>query len=74
MTEGSPKPLTDEELAAIRPDLDGNEIMAVLGIGPGREVGQAYRWLMERRLDEGPMDRERAESELLEWWSSRQQP
>jgi len=63
-----------EELAAIRPDLDGNEIMAVLGIGPGREVGQAYRWLMERRLDEGPMDRERAESELLEWWASRQQP
>ena len=63
-----------EELAAIRPDLDGNEIMAVLGIGPGRDVGQAYRWLMERRLDEGPMDRERAESELLEWWSSRQQP
>ena len=63
-----------EELAAIRPDLDGNEIMAILGIGPGREVGEAYRWLMERRLDEGPMDHQRAVSELREWWSVRQSP
>ncbi len=42
-----------EELASIRPDLDGNEIMEILGIGPGREVGEAYRFLLELRMDEG---------------------
>jgi poly(A) polymerase len=63
-----------EELAAIRPDLDGNAIMDVLGIGPGREVGQAYRWLLERRLDEGPLGRERAEAELRAWWAQRAAP
>ena len=45
----------------MRPDLDGNEIMGILGIGPGREVGEAYRCLLERRLDEGPLGPERAE-------------
>jgi poly(A) polymerase len=60
-----------EELASIRPDLDGNEIMGILGIGPGREVGEAYRWLMERRLDHGPLGRERAEQELRQWWAGR---
>jgi poly(A) polymerase len=60
-----------EELASIRPDLDGNEIMGILGIGPGRDVGEAYRWLMERRLDEGPLGRERAEQELRQWWAAR---
>ena len=60
-----------EELAAIRPDLDGNQIMAILGIGPGREVGAAYRWLLERRLDEGPLGPERAEQELRDWWAGR---
>ena len=59
-----------EELAAIRPDLDGNEIMAILGIGPGRDVGRAYAWLLERRLDEGPLDRQRAEAELRAWWAA----
>lgn len=63
-----------EELASIRPDLDGNEIMTTLGIGPGREVGEAYRWLMERRLDEGPLGRERAQRELLAWWADRSSP
>jgi poly(A) polymerase len=61
-----------EELAAIRPDLDGTRIMEVLGIGPGREVGRAYRWLLERRLDEGPLGVERAERELREWWAQRE--
>ncbi len=61
-----------EELASIRPDLDGNQIMSTLGIGPGPAVGEAYRWLLERRLDEGPLDPERAERELLDWWSRRQ--
>jgi poly(A) polymerase len=58
-----------EELASIRPDLDGNEIMEVLGIGPGPQVGRAYRWLLERRLDEGPLGPQRARSELLQWWA-----
>jgi poly(A) polymerase len=60
-----------EELAAIRPDLDGNQIMEILGIGPGRDVGRAYRWLLERRLDEGPLGAERAAAELRAWWSTR---
>ena len=60
-----------EELASIRPDLDGNQIMEVLGIGPGREVGEAYRHLMELRLEHGPLPREEAEKALREWWSSR---
>jgi poly(A) polymerase len=63
-----------EELAAIRPDLDGNQIMAILGVGPGREVGEAYRFLLERRLDEGPLGTERAEAELRAWWAARPGP
>ena len=60
-----------EELAAIRPDLDGNQIMEILGIGPGREVGEAYRYLLELRMDRGPMSPDDAKAALLEWWSSR---
>jgi poly(A) polymerase len=60
-----------EELAAIRPDLDGNQIMEVLGIEPGREVGQAYAYLLELRMDRGPMSADEAKAALLEWWSSR---
>ena len=62
---------SQEELAAIRPDLDGNEIMQVLDIGPGREVGQAYAYLLERRLDRGPVDKDVAAQELREWWQQR---
>ena len=61
----------EEELAAIRPDLDGNQIMTILGIGPGREVGEAYRWLLELRMDEGPKSPEDAEAALRAWWASR---
>jgi poly(A) polymerase len=61
----------EEELAAVRPDLDGNEIMAALGIGPGREVGQAYRHLLELRLERGPLGRDAALAELRAWWSAR---
>ncbi len=61
----------EEELASIRPDLDGNQIMEVLGIGPGREVGEAYRHLLELRLDHGPMGEEQAKAALLEWHASR---
>jgi poly(A) polymerase len=56
-----------EELASIRPDLDGNEIMEILGIPAGREVGAAYRFLLELRLDEGPLGYEEAKAALLEW-------
>ncbi|MEY3733446.1 MAG: hypothetical protein RL347_805 [Actinomycetota bacterium] len=61
-----------EELAAIRPDLDGNAIMQILGIGPGRDVGAAYAHLLELRLDRGPMSQEEATAELLAWWAARQ--
>jgi poly(A) polymerase len=57
----------EEELAAIRPDLDGNEIQDVLGIKPGPAVGKAYRFLLELRLDRGPMGKEAAAEELLRW-------
>ncbi|HEY0470437.1 MAG TPA: CCA tRNA nucleotidyltransferase [Kribbella sp.] len=60
-----------EKLHAIRPDLDGNQIMEILGIGPGREVGQAYHFLMELRLDEGPLGEDQARERLLAWWNNR---
>ncbi|HWU20393.1 MAG TPA: CCA tRNA nucleotidyltransferase [Nocardioides sp.] len=61
----------EEELASIRPDLDGNRIMEILGIGPGREVGEAYRFLLELRLDNGPMSEDDAAAALRDWWASR---
>ncbi|GAB4001710.1 CCA tRNA nucleotidyltransferase [Nocardioides ultimimeridianus] len=61
----------EEELASIRPDLDGNRIMEILGIGPGREVGEAYRFLLELRLDNGPMSEDDAAAALREWWATR---
>lgn len=61
----------EEELASIRPDLDGNQIMEILGIPPGREVGEAYRFLLELRLDNGPMSEEDATAALREWWAQR---
>lgn len=60
-----------EELAAIRPDLDGQAIMAALGVGPGPVVGQAYRHLLEVRLDQGPIGPDAARAELLRWWAER---
>ena len=56
-----------EELKKIRPDLDGNEIMAILGLPPGPEVGRAYQYLLELRLEHGPLGTERATHELLRW-------
>ncbi len=61
-----------EELAAIRPDLDGNQIMQILGIPPGREVGAAYNHLLELRLDRGPLGPDEAERELRAWWAARE--
>ncbi len=62
-----------EELDAIRPDLDGNEIMTVLGIGPGPAVGQAWQFLKQLRMEHGPLDRERAIEELRRWWAQQQE-
>jgi poly(A) polymerase len=58
-----------EELQAIRPDLDGTQIMETLGIPEGRDVGRAYAFLLERRMEEGPLGEERAREELLAWWA-----
>jgi poly(A) polymerase len=60
-----------EELRSIRPDLVGNEVMALLGIPPGRSVGEAMSFLLEMRLDEGPLGNEEASRRLLEWWAVR---
>lgn len=60
-----------EGIAAVRPELDGERIMAVLGLAPGREVGEAYRFLLELRLDEGPIGEDEAERRLRTWWASR---
>ena len=63
-----------EELDAIRPDLDGNQVMELLGIGPGRAVGRALAFLMELRLDEGPLGEEEAAARLQAWWAEQEQP
>ncbi|TFB49839.1 CCA tRNA nucleotidyltransferase [Cryobacterium tagatosivorans] len=62
-----------EEMAAVRPDLDGEQIMAILGVTPGREVGEAYRYLLEQRLDDGPLGEEEATARLQAWWAGRGQ-
>ena len=60
-----------EELEAMRPDLDGEQIMEILSIKPSKEVGLAYNYLLEIRLDEGSIGYEEAKKRLLEWWASR---
>jgi poly(A) polymerase len=60
-----------EELDAVRPDLDGNEIMQILGIPPGPDVGRAYQHLLALRMEHGPLGRDRAVAELTRWWASR---
>ena len=61
-----------EELKAIRPDLNGTQIMETLGIPEGRDVGRAYAYLLERRIEEGPLGEERAREELRAWWADQQ--
>ena len=61
-----------EELQAIRPDLDGEQIMALLGVRPGPIVGEAYRFLLEQRLDEGPLGEAEAERRLRNWFAARE--
>ncbi|MGY1700850.1 CCA tRNA nucleotidyltransferase [Geodermatophilus sp. SYSU D00766] len=60
-----------EDLARVRPDLDGNAIMEILGLPPGREVGEAWRFLKDLRLERGPLDPDEAEAELRAWWAAR---
>ncbi|MCL2653500.1 MAG: CCA tRNA nucleotidyltransferase [Propionibacteriaceae bacterium] len=58
-----------EELDAIRPDLDGTQIMTALGIKPGPDVGRAYKWLLERRMEDGPLGETAATEALKAWWA-----
>ncbi|MCR2783075.1 MULTISPECIES: CCA tRNA nucleotidyltransferase [unclassified Microbacterium] len=60
-----------EQLGAMRPALDGNRIQEILGIRPGPAVGEAYRFLLDVRLDEGLVDEAEAERRLREWWAAR---
>ena len=60
-----------EELEAMRPELDGEQIMEILNLKPSKEVGLAYNFLMEIRLDEGSIGYDEAKKRLLEWWASR---
>ena len=63
-----------EELDAIRPDLDGAQIMEHLGIPPGRIVGEALGFLLELRMDEGPLGEEEAFRRLDRWWATQEVP
>jgi poly(A) polymerase len=61
-----------EDLARVRPDLDGNAIMEILGVGPGPDVGRAWRFLKDLRLEQGPLDPDDAEAALRQWWTAQQ--
>jgi poly(A) polymerase len=63
------KLMEEEELSKIRPDLDGAQVMKLLGIKPSAVVGKALDYLLELRLENGPLGEERATEELLNWWS-----
>lgn len=60
-----------EDLQRVRPDLDGNEIMELLGVPAGPQVGQAWTFLKDLRLERGPLSREDATAALLEWWNAK---
>jgi poly(A) polymerase len=68
------KLMEEEELSKIRPDLDGAQVMELLQIKPSADVGKALDFLMELRMEHGPLGEERATQELLEWWRSRRHP
>ena len=60
--------MQQEELNKIRPDLTGEQIMQILDLKPSPAVGKAYDFLLELRLENGPMGEEKAKRELLNWW------
>ena len=62
----------EEELARIRSELDGQAVMAHLGLDPAREVGEALKFLLDIRLDEGLIGEDAARARLDEWWAARQ--
>ena len=64
----------EEELSKIRPDLDGAQVMSLLGIKPSPDVGKALDFLMELRMEHGPLGEERATEELIQWWKARRHP
>jgi poly(A) polymerase len=66
--------MEQEELSKIRPDLDGAQVMELLQIKPSADVGKAMDFLMELRMEHGPLGEERATQELMEWWRSRRHP
>ena len=57
-----------EDLARVRPDLDGNEIMRILDLKPGPEVGKAWKYMKDLRLERGELDHDEAVAELKAWW------
>jgi poly(A) polymerase len=61
-----------EELAKIRPDLNGQEIMEILNLPPGPLVGKAYEYLLEIRIEQGPQTKEAAKADLLTWWQNQE--
>jgi len=63
--------MEQEELSKIRPDLDGAKVMELLNLKPSREVGQAMDFLLELRLEQGPLGEQEATDALLKWWASR---
>jgi poly(A) polymerase len=63
--------MEQEELNKIRPDIDGDEIMKILGVKPSPVVGEAYNYLLELRLEHGPLGVEKATQELLTWWRAK---
>ena len=65
---------TEEELSKIRPDLDGAQVMQLLDLKPSADVGKALDFLMELRMEHGPLGQERATEELIQWWKARRHP
>lgn len=61
-----------EELDAVRPALDGNQIMELLGLKPGPQVGKAYKHMLELRLEHGPLEHDEAVAALRAWWAEQQ--
>jgi len=64
----------EEELSKIRPDLDGAQVMQLLNLKPSADVGKALDFLMELRMEHGPLGEERATEELMQWWKARRHP